>query len=429
MSDFTYNVEFLDGFKQKECEQYVKILSDLIKDWVSHPAKFRVDSNGIYSISSLEPHFKYIAMMTCRLYRREYTTHFFLQWVPLIYSIAEGSSFNWAKMLSDSLTSRITEYQTQKESGKAASFFMSAYLMDAICSMTPFPLMNWSWDPSDAELVHVYHSKLWEDKASDFVYEIFNWVMVLMHVAIFGNPPPRISDSITENLSRVVDWYVEKEFSYIRVFSASIPPHALLLLIPDKLACREIARQTVIGSISKELKGYSKKVWPPFPIHLNTYSLLDFGHAKAEAAALEDINLVHIKFKKHEPHRVVSNHLANCGLKRFEHENSPHDDIFRGAKSYDGVLARIETLSPEERAEVVIFQEHRRSCLPLVLRGENLMTVEVQKTKVEGSKGSTPCQEGQQDKEEQAGGPKQEVEASSPPSESTLVITPRKSSK
>jgi hypothetical protein len=166
-------------------------------------------------------------MMTCRLYEREDTTHFFLPWVPLIYTVAEGYSFDWAKMLSDSLTSRITEYRMQKASGKAASFFMSAYLMDAVCSMTPFPLMNWSWTPSDAEPVHVYHSKLWEDKASDFVYEIFNWVIVPMHVAIFGNLSARISDSIMKNLSRVVDWYVEKEFSYIRVFSTSVPSHAL----------------------------------------------------------------------------------------------------------------------------------------------------------------------------------------------------------
>ena len=51
----THNAEFLEGFKKKECEQYVKNLSDLIKDWVSHPVKFRADSNGIYSILSLEP--------------------------------------------------------------------------------------------------------------------------------------------------------------------------------------------------------------------------------------------------------------------------------------------------------------------------------------------------------------------------------------
>jgi hypothetical protein len=224
--------------------------------------------------------------------------------------------------------------------------------------------------------------------------------MVSMHVTIFGNPPPRISDSIAVNLSSVVDWYVEAEFSYIRIFGASVPPHALPLFIPDRLACREITRKTVIGGVSKELKGSLKKVWPPFPIHLNTYSLLDFGHAKAEATTLEDINLVHIEFKKHDPQRVVSNHLVGCGLKRFEHKNSPHDDIFQGARSYAEVLARIQALSPEERVDVFKFQEHRRSYLPPMLRGENPTTIEVQQTEAEGSKDLAPTKKNTRTKRE-----------------------------
>jgi hypothetical protein len=231
-------------------------------------------------------------------------------------------------MLSDSLANQITNYREQKENGRSSSFFMSAYIMDAICSMTPFPLMRWGWTPAQEIPIHVYHDKLWENKEEKFVYEIFNWVMVPLHVAIFGRPPPRISDSMETNLSSIADWYVEAEFSYFRVFGASVPPHPLPLFIPDKLACREVARQIVISGVSKELKGYSKKVWSSFPIWLNSYSLLDFGHAKAEAAALEDLNLVSIEYKKHDPQRVVSNHLANCGLKRFEHEISPPDDIF-----------------------------------------------------------------------------------------------------
>jgi hypothetical protein len=108
ISDLTYNVEFLENFKQKECVQYDKTMSSLIKYWVSHLAKFRVNSNGIYSISSLEPQFKYVAMMTYRLYGREDTTHCFLQWVPLIHSVVEGCSFDRDKLLSDSLSSRVT---------------------------------------------------------------------------------------------------------------------------------------------------------------------------------------------------------------------------------------------------------------------------------------------------------------------------------
>jgi hypothetical protein len=141
-SHFTYNVEFLENFKQKECVQYDKTMSSLIKDWVSHRAKFRAYNNDIYLIASLEPQFKYVAMMTCRLYGREDTTHFFLQWVPLIHSIIEGCSFDWAKILSDSLTSRVTGYRAQRERGKIASFFMSTYIMEAVCFLTPFPLMS-----------------------------------------------------------------------------------------------------------------------------------------------------------------------------------------------------------------------------------------------------------------------------------------------
>jgi hypothetical protein len=281
----------------------------------------------------------------------------------------------------------------------------------------------------DVEPIHVYHSKLWEDKALDFIYKIFNWVMVSMHVAIFSNPLYRISNNIAANLSRVVDWYVEEEISYIRVFGASILPHALPLFIPDRLSCREIAKQNVIGCISKELKAFSKKVWPHFPIHLNTYSLLYFRHAKVEATALEDIKLVHIEFKKHDPHKVVSIHLASCGLERFEHKNSPHDDIFQGARSYAKVLARIQALSPEERDDVFKFQEHRHSCLPPLLRGENPTTVEAKQIEAEGSKDSTPGQEEHQDEKEKTGGLKQESETSDPPSELTLVVTPGKSYK
>jgi hypothetical protein len=107
-------------------------------------------------------------MMMCKLYGREDTSHFFLLWVPLMFWVTEGSSFDWEKILSNSLTSRVKEYGTQKENGKASSFFMSAYIMDAICCMTPFPLMSWSWTPAKDEPIHIYHEKLWENKDGKF---------------------------------------------------------------------------------------------------------------------------------------------------------------------------------------------------------------------------------------------------------------------
>jgi hypothetical protein len=132
-------------------QEYDKTMPGLIKDWVSRSAKFRANDQGVYSIASLEPQYMYVAMMTCRLFGREDTSHFYIAWVPLIFRVAEGCSFNWAKILSDSLFNRVTEYREQKAAGRPSSFFMSAYIMDAICSMTPFPLMNWAWNPTQSD--------------------------------------------------------------------------------------------------------------------------------------------------------------------------------------------------------------------------------------------------------------------------------------
>jgi hypothetical protein len=59
--------------------------------------------------------------------------------------------------------------------------------------------------------------------------------------------------------------------------------------------------------------------------------LLDIGHTKAEVAALEEMKLVDIEFKKHDPSKVVRNHLESCGLKRYEHEDSLHEK-YSGAR-------------------------------------------------------------------------------------------------
>ena len=156
----------------------------------------------------------------------------------------------------------------------------------------------------------------------------------------------------------------------------------------------------MIGGVSKEIKASSKKVWPFFPIWLNSYSLLDVGHAKAEAATLEDLSLVSIEYKKHDPQKIVSAHLSNCGLKKFEHECSPSDDIFRGARSYGEVLVRIRSLDPEDMASVLKFQEHRKRCLPAVLGGLGLSKDKEKEDESSESQTSNPekHQEGEQEK-------------------------------
>jgi hypothetical protein len=148
---------------------------------------------------------------------------------------------------------------------------MLAYIMDAICFSTPFPLMNWSWNPTYLEPIHEYHSKIWEENAKDSFYEIFHFMVIPLHRMLYGCEPPHISNSIKGNLRAIVDWIEEEAFSHIRVFGCSTPPHALLKFLPDRLVCREVGHQIVVGGIGIELKAAQKNFWPVFPIQIGNF--------------------------------------------------------------------------------------------------------------------------------------------------------------
>jgi hypothetical protein len=71
-------------------------------------------------------------------------------------------------------------------------------------------------------------------------------------------------------------------------------------------------------------------------------------------------------------------------------------------------------LAPEERADVLKFQEHRHSCLPVVLWGENPSTAEAKQKDAEGSKDVTPSQEKHQDEGDKTKSPKEEINTPNP---------------
>jgi hypothetical protein len=115
------------------------------------------------------------------------------------------------------------------------------------------------------------------------------------------------------------------------------------------------------------LKASQKKFWPLFPVHIGKCSLLNFGHSKVEAATLEDIKLVDLELRKHDPYQIVGNHFAHCSMKMYEHEASPHDDIFKGARTYEEILGIVQALSPDLQTSFLTFQKHRRSSFPRIL--------------------------------------------------------------
>jgi hypothetical protein len=102
--------------------------------------------------------------------------------------------------------------------------------------------------------------------------------------------------------------------------------------------------------------------------------LLNFGHSKVEVATLEDVKLIDIEFKTHDPYQIVEKHLAQCNMKIYMHEYSPYDNIFRGIRSYEEVQGRVQALSPNQQAIFFTFQKPRWSSFPKILQGELITT-------------------------------------------------------
>jgi hypothetical protein len=147
----------------------------------------------------------YVAMMLCRLFGKKNPCHFPADWVPFLEEASEGYSFNWSKILSDNLAKEVSNYKAAKAQGQPVAFYMSAYIMDAICFLTPFPLMNWNWNITCPQPIHEYHSELWEENAINSFYEICHFVIIPMHKMLYGCDPPRISETVSENLRAIAD--------------------------------------------------------------------------------------------------------------------------------------------------------------------------------------------------------------------------------
>ena len=115
------------------------------------------------------------------------------------------------------------------------------------------------------------------------------------------------------------------------------------------------------------MKAAQKNVWPTFPIQVGMFTLLDFGHSKVKATTLEDVKLVDIEFKKHDPQKIVENHLDQFNMKQYIHENSPYNKMFRGVKSYEEVQIIFQTLPPDQQTSFLSFQKHMRDNLSKIL--------------------------------------------------------------
>jgi hypothetical protein len=77
--------------------------------------------------------------MICRLCGEETITHFRMEWFMMAYTIVKTrKSFNWDRILSFNISTQVKEAKGMKNLG----FYMTTYLIDAICVAHVFPYFN-----------------------------------------------------------------------------------------------------------------------------------------------------------------------------------------------------------------------------------------------------------------------------------------------
>jgi len=111
----------------------------------------------MYSIASLSAPHNFVATMMCRLFSKANSTKFSIEWLPLIDVVVNATIMNWSQILSENLAMAIREYR-QKRSVSSRTFppfYMSAYVMDAICFCSQFPNMGWKWTVQNPLHIHV----------------------------------------------------------------------------------------------------------------------------------------------------------------------------------------------------------------------------------------------------------------------------------
>lgn len=135
-----YNRQFVEKFT-KENEEF----AECTKNWSSNEKRIKTDKNGMYTTSSLSSSFCYAATMLCRLFCKPDINNFSSEWLPLVDAAVKVTIMNWPQILSHNLATAILEYKRKRSIASRVypPFFMSGYVMDAICFRFKFPIMGW----------------------------------------------------------------------------------------------------------------------------------------------------------------------------------------------------------------------------------------------------------------------------------------------
>lgn len=185
-----YDKEYIEAFLKEHGHA-----SEPIRGWRKDSNKQKIEEIGKYVVDSLVGPYSQIVAMMCRLHALPNVQKLPDQWVTLINGALEGFIFDWAIILSNNLSTHILAFRSKcKVSGNIfCPFYMSSYVMDALCFSMDFSSMGWKWTLQDQTPIHIYHDTLWDSKYHQHFYKICHKVILPTFQVIFDKNAARMS--------------------------------------------------------------------------------------------------------------------------------------------------------------------------------------------------------------------------------------------
>lgn len=107
---------------------------DIVKGWVKEPSKFQQTTTNTYKTKSFRRAYQLLVILACNFYSQQSTETFPEGWEVLLNQVLnEGKSFNWLDLLAQQLKFVVANIQNSLK-GRQARFYLSPYLLDAICA-------------------------------------------------------------------------------------------------------------------------------------------------------------------------------------------------------------------------------------------------------------------------------------------------------
>ena len=201
-------------------------LVETLKKMLLHGKLYRYRQTGEYDTMSLRAPYRFIALMLNRIFGRAHGRLFKLEWIPIIFHVAtQGTVFNWASMVSCSLSSCVTS-ALEGGSKKRSEFYMISILIDYILCNQGFPGLRCIWD-RERMPVYAAYRPLWAHQYHSHYREVCEHFIMPLYTLIFWKECDCMSEEAMQVIEEYADYFLTKNGMYFQMFGGSRTPSLL----------------------------------------------------------------------------------------------------------------------------------------------------------------------------------------------------------